>query len=106
MQLNVEPLMTASVICDEIRRGLKTTNLGYPCFVAEHAGQLLAIDPDGVRALVRDIEAEAATAAAAKDRWREQSLLQACTNLLRACGGSAAAASFVRRGAACLTLRP
>lgn len=102
VQLNVERLATASVIRDEIRRGLNTTNLGYPCFIAEHAAKLLAIDPDGVRALVEDIEAVAAAAAEARDRWREQSLLQACTNLLRACGDSAAAAGFVHRGAASL----
>lgn len=102
MQLNIDRPGTASLIRNEIRRGLRATNLGYPCFLVEYAAELLATDPDATRVLVGDIEAAAMAAGSAGDRRREQSLFEACTQALRACGDMATANAFLRRTAASL----
>ncbi len=72
---------TGAVLRSEIRRSVGLSTIGYPCAVAEHGGQLIALDPTDARGLIAEIDAEAKSSREAGDFLRERGLLDACAEI-------------------------
>ena len=101
MQLNHERAAAATIVRAEIRRGLPLS-LGHTTFTIVGTLRLLETDPDGARELAADLDTAADAAGAARDRVREQALLDSCVGMRRAIGDQEAADAALTKKAASL----